>query len=62
MLGVWFDTVKWIWWVAEDKVIRYVHGLQNMLNVEVVTQREVWSVVGKILYVAYLIPGSASLY
>ena len=47
MLGVWFDTVKWIWWVAEDKVIRYVHGLQNMLNMEVVTQREVWSVVGK---------------
>ena len=49
MLGVWFDTNEWIWWIAKDKVIRYV---------DLISQREIWSVVGKILYVAYLIPGS----
>ena len=58
MLGVWFDTNEWIWWIANDKVVRYVHSLQNMLKVDLISQREIWSVVGKVLYVAYLIPGS----
>ena len=58
MLGVWFDTNEWIWWIANDKVGRYVHSIQNMLKVDLISQREIWSVVGKVLYVAYLIQGS----
>ena len=58
MLGVWFDTNSWIWWISEMKVLRYVHLVLQMLKVDLVSQREIWSVVGKILYVSCLIPGS----
>ena len=58
MLGVWFDTVEWIWWISEEKVLRYCNDLTDMLGRRSVTQREVWESVGKILYVSQLIPES----
>ena len=42
MLGIWFDSVKWIWYVSEEKVLRYCNDLSDMLDMETVTQREVW--------------------
>ena len=39
MLGIWFDTVKWIWYVSEEKVLRYCNDLNDMLGMETVTQR-----------------------
>ena len=39
MLGIWFDTVKYIWYVSEEKVLRHCNDLNDMLGMETVTQR-----------------------
>ena len=44
--------------MSEEKVLRYCNDLNNMLGMETVTQREVWESVGKVLYIAQLIPES----
>ena len=58
MLGIWFCTVEWIWWISSEKVSRYCNDLSEMMTRGVTTQRSVWETVGKILYVSVLIPGS----
>ena len=58
MLGVWFNTKSWRWWLASDKVNRYINDLDMILHSQSVKQHEVWSSVGKILYVSCLIPES----
>lgn len=56
MLGIHFDSVKWIWWLSEDKISRYVNDILDLKTKGEGDQRTVSSVVGKILYVAPLIP------
>ena len=58
LLGVWFCTVKWKWWLCEKKVNRYVHDLMDLLEMTVTTQEYIWKSVGKVLYVSILVPGS----
>ena len=58
MLGIWFNTVTWKWWLSSDKVLRYANDLTDLLQTEETSQRTIWESVGKILYVSYLIPES----
>ena len=58
MLGVWFDTVAWRWWISEEKVLRYCNDMKDLLNLQTTTQRSIWETVGKVLYVSQLIPES----
>ena len=34
MLGIWVDTMKWIWYVSEEKVPRHYNDLNDMLGME----------------------------
>ena len=58
MLGVYFDTKLWIWWLSAEKIARYVNDIDCLRKKKETNQREVWSVVGKILYVSPLAPSS----
>ena len=58
MLGIDFDTDKWIWWLSTKKLDRYVCDIQGLIKVRETTLGTIQSVVGKILYIAPLIPGS----
>lgn len=58
MLGVWFCTESWRWWLSEEKIVRYVNDLMELSRKDETTQREVWQSVGKVLYVSVLLPGS----
>lgn len=58
MLGIYFDTALWIWWLSHEKIARYVNDIDNLRKKKETTQREVWSVVGKIMYVVPLVPSS----
>ena len=58
ILGIWFDTVLWIWWISEEKVSRYTNDLLDLIALSSTTQRKIWESVGKGLYVASLLPGS----
>ena len=58
MLGIVFDTVLWRWSISQEKVTRYTNDLSDIMNSTVVTQEQIWSSVGKVLYVASLVPES----
>ena len=58
ILGVYYDTIAWTWAVPQDKLIRIVLDIENLLAADwMVQQEKIWSVVGKIINVAALVPG-----
>jgi hypothetical protein len=56
ILGVAYDTVNWTWAIPEDKLARILAQLRTGLSQEQLLQHEVWSLVGRILHYAPLIP------
>ena len=64
VLGVVYDTVAWTWAIPQDKLIRLLHDLQNVLDTEDgIPQERIWSIAGKILHVKALVPeGKFNLY
>ena len=58
MLGIWFCSESWRWWISSEKVSRYCNDLYEMSVCDETTQRQVWETVGKVLYVSVLLPGS----
>ena len=58
LLGIWFCTETWTWWLSVEKIARYCIDLSDLLQLSFTSQWSVWQSVGKILYVSVLIPGS----
>jgi hypothetical protein len=56
VLGVCYDTDSWSWCIPAEKVSRLVHQISAALNCEYLKQGEIWSLVGRILHYAPLIP------
>jgi len=56
VLGVEYDTVDWTWAVPGEKVARLVHQIRAALAAEEMRQDEVWSLVGRIIHYAPLVP------
>jgi len=57
VLGVVYDTVAWTWQIPPEKVTRLAHQIRAVLSAESVTQAEMWSLAGRIMHYAPLIPG-----
>jgi hypothetical protein len=56
VLGVIYDTVEWTWSIPQDKLDRIVLQIRSALSVARMRQREMWSLCGRILHYAPLIP------
>ena len=56
VLGIHYDTVEWTWAYPQDKLIRLLCTMKSMMDAESCTQKEMWSLVGKLLHVHPLIP------
>jgi hypothetical protein len=56
VLGVEYDTVTWTWAVPAEKVARLVHQIQAALAAVELRQDAVWSLVGRIIHYAPLVP------
>ena len=56
ILGVHYDTARWNWAIPEDKFYRLMHNLKELLTADEIEQQLLWSVVGKLLHVAPLVP------
>jgi hypothetical protein len=56
ILGVRYDTNSWTWSIPEEKLARVLAQLQTGLSQESLPQHEVWSLVGRILHYAPLVP------
>ena len=57
VLGVLYDTENWSWEIPADKVGRLVAQIRAALGVEELRQDEMWSVAGRIMHYAPLMPG-----
>jgi hypothetical protein len=55
-LGVRYDTVSWSWSIPEEKLARVLAQIRSGLTEESIPQHEMWSLVGRILHYAPLIP------
>ena len=58
LLGIHFDTISWKWWLSDEKISRYTNDIMDLYRKKEASQRVIWEVVGKILYVSPLIPDS----
>ena len=57
VLGVRYDTVNWSWGIPEEKLCRFLHNADNLLDSDTVSQKTLWSFIGKLLHLAPLVPG-----
>jgi len=58
VLGVKYDTERWSWEIPEEKLNRLLHQLQAGAAASVLPQHELWSLIGRLLHYAPLIPES----
>ena len=56
VLGVRYDTVKWTWEIPVDKLGRLNDQIVAAIGAAVLPQREVWSLVGRIVHYCPLVP------
>ena len=57
VLGIDYDTESWTWSFRQDKLIRIMHMLKEALDADEITIRHMKSLVGKIIYIRFLVPG-----
>jgi hypothetical protein len=56
VLGVYYDMVNWTWSILEEKLAKGLSQLRTVLTEESLAQHKMWSLVGRILHYAPLIP------
>jgi len=56
VLGVIYDTVSWTWAIPVEKLSRVLSQLRQGLTNNTLPQHEVWSLVGRLVHYAPLIP------
>jgi hypothetical protein len=57
VLGVEYDTEKWTWAIPQEKLARLVAQIRKAMEAETMKQEELWSLAGRIIHYAPLIPG-----
>jgi hypothetical protein len=56
VLGVYYDTKEWTWSIPAEKFARLLHQIRTADCAVSLKQHEVWSLVGRILHYAPLVP------
>jgi hypothetical protein len=56
VLGIKYNTRDWTWEIPQDKLIRFVNQIAAAMAVEEVRQADFWSLAGRIMHYAPLIP------
>jgi hypothetical protein len=56
VLGVEYDTVAWTWSIPHEKMCRLLLQIRDISGKSVVPQHEIWSLAGRLLHYAPLVP------
>ena len=56
VLGIDYDSVSWTWALREDKILRILHLIKELLEVSHAVQSKIWTIAGKIIHVVPLVP------
>ena len=57
VLGISYDLRRWVWWLAEDKLIPLLHMFKRVKESEEVPNGFMESLCGKINHYSFLVPG-----
>jgi len=57
VLGVYYDTIDWTWQIPQDKLARLLDQIKSALSADRLQLHDIWSLVGRILHYAPLVPG-----
>ena len=57
VLGARYDTKSWTWGIPREKLCRLLHTLEDAVRCDYLLQERLWSLVGKLLHYAPLVPG-----
>jgi hypothetical protein len=56
VLGMRYNTVDWTWEIPQDKLVWFVNQLASAMPADQMRQADIWSVAGRIMHYAPLIP------
>jgi hypothetical protein len=56
VLGVCYDTMNWTWSIPQEKYARLLNQIRTADSAEKLKQHEIWSLAGRILHYAPLVP------
>ena len=56
VLGIYYDTEAWTWALPEEKLVRLLHLLRDLIGADQVKQELIMSMAGKVLNIAPFIP------
>jgi hypothetical protein len=58
VLGIYYNTVDWTWRIPQDKLARILNAIRTALVADTLPMHQVWSLVGKLLHYAPLVPAT----
>jgi hypothetical protein len=58
VLGIHYDTVNWTWRIPQDKLARILNAIRTALTADTLPMHQIWSLVGKLLHYAPLVPAA----
>ena len=57
VLGITYDSVDWTWSLRQDKLLRILHLVREIVESDHIAQSYIWTIAGKILNIMPLVPG-----
>ena len=57
VLGISYNLQKWLWWLAEDKLVPLLHMLKRVAESQEVSNSFMLSLLGKLNHYMFLVPG-----
>ena len=56
VLGVWFDSKNWTWWISDEKLSTILNMLKDLILSDNCEQWVLWKICGKIINIMVIIP------
>ena len=56
VLGIWYDSESWTWWISDEKLAIILNTLKDLILADNCEQWELWRICGKIINIMVVIP------
>ena len=56
VLGIWYDSESWTWWIGDEKLAIILNMLKELILSEECEQWVLWKICGKIINIMVLLP------
>ena len=56
VLGVWYDSESWTWWISDEKVTIMLNMIKDLILTDKCEQWVLWEICGKLINIMVVIP------